>query len=344
MITNSDFDVKLIDEGPAIPTALQQQEVLLKPNPQRFVLFPIKYNGIWKMYKQHEANFWTTEEMDLSNDMADWVTLSSDEQHFIKHVLAFFAASDGIVLENLAQQFIEEVQIPEARAFYGFQLMMESIHAESYCLLIDTYIKDTHEKAKLFNAIEHIPAVQRKAQWALKWINKEKSFAERLFAFALVEGVFFSGSFCAIYWLKKRGLMPGLAFANRKISEDEGLHFLFACLLYSMLTYKLSHETVEAITREAVLIEKEFICDALPVSLIGMSATAMCQYIEYVTDRALVELGYKKIYNAQNPFEWMEAISLQAKVNMFEERNGDYQKAGVMATADQQAFTLEADF
>ena len=318
-------------------------EVLLQENKERFVLLPIKYPEIWKMYKSHEASFWTAEEIDLSPDLKDWERITSDEQHFIKHVLAFFAASDGIVNENLAVNFMKEVQLPEARCFYGFQIMIENIHSETYSLLIDTYIKDPVEKARLFNAIETVPCVQKKAQWALKWINNG-SFAERLVAFAAVEGIFFSGSFCSIFWLKKRGLMPGLSFSNELISRDEGLHCDFACLLYGMLDKKLTQERVYEIIRDAVENEHDFVTDALPVSLIGMNAKLMCQYIEFVADRLLVALGYPKIYNATNPFDFMEFISLQGKTNFFEKRVAEYQKAGVMNTKEQQEFKLDEDF
>ncbi len=318
-------------------------EILLQENKERFVLLPIKYPEIWKMYKSHEASFWTAEEIDLSPDLKDWERITSDEQHFIKHVLAFFAASDGIVNENLAVNFMKEVQLPEARCFYGFQIMIENIHSETYSLLIDTYIKDPVEKTRLFNAIETVPCVQKKAQWALKWINNG-SFAERLVAFAAVEGIFFSGSFCSIFWLKKRGLMPGLSFSNELISRDEGLHCDFACLLYSMLDEKLSQERVYGIIRDAVENEHDFVTDALPVSLIGMNSKLMCQYIEFVADRLLIALGYPKIYNATNPFDFMETISLQGKTNFFEKRVAEYQKAGVMNTKEQQEFKLDEDF
>ncbi len=322
------------------------EEMLLRANPGRFVLFPIQHRDIWQMYKKHEASFWTAEEIDLGQDTKDWATLTSNDQHFIKHVLAFFAASDGIVLENLAEKFIAEVQLPEARCFYGFQLAMENVHSETYSLLIDTYIHDAAEKTKLFHAIETIPCVRDKATWALRWINNTNTFAERLVAFAAVEGIFFSGSFCAIFWLKKRGKMPGLTFSNELISRDEGLHTEFACLLYRMLTTsRLSSSTVHAIIAEAVVIEKSFVCDALPVELIGMNAALMAQYIEYVADRLLLTLGYSKLFHATNPFEWMEMISLQGKTNFFEKRVGEYQKAGVMPSAEHShAFTLEADF
>ncbi|MBY0542622.1 MAG: ribonucleoside-diphosphate reductase small subunit [Sphingobacteriaceae bacterium] len=322
-----------------------KEELLLKENKDRFVLLPIKYPAIWEMYKKSEASFWTAEEIDLSDDQKHWDNLNSGERHFISHILAFFSASDGIVNENLAVNFMSEVQLPEARCFYGFQIMMENIHAETYALLIDTYIKDPEEKDHLFHAIDTVPAVKRKAEWALRWIENG-TFAERLVAFAAVEGIFFSGSFCSIFWLKKRGLMPGLTFSNELISRDEGMHCEFACLLYSMLETKLSEEQVHGIIRDAVEIEKEFVTDALPVNLIGMNAKLMQQYIEFVADRWVGELGYNKIYNATNPFDFMEMISLQGKTNFFEKRVGDYQKSGVLtATEDKaQAFSLDEDF
>ncbi len=318
-------------------------EPLLAENPNRFVLFPIQNPQVWEFYKKAEASFWTAEEIDLSQDQKDWNNLNSNEQHFIKHVLAFFAASDGIVNENLAINFMQEVQMPEARCFYGFQIMMENIHSETYSLLIDTYIKDPKEKDYLFNALETVPAVQKKGQWALTWINSE-NFAERLIAFAAVEGIFFSGSFCSIFWLKKRGLMPGLTFSNELISRDEGLHCDFACLLYSYLNNKLPEARVQAIIRDAVTIEQEFVTDALPVSLIGMNARSMSQYIEFVADRLLVSLGCGKIYNATNPFDFMEMISVQGKTNFFEKRVAEYQKAGVMTERNENVFSLDEDF
>jgi ribonucleoside-diphosphate reductase beta chain len=321
----------------------EQDELLLKENKDRFVILPINYPRIWEMYKKHEAGFWTAEEIDLSGDIKDWISLSEGERHFISHVLAFFAASDGIVNENLAVNFMSETQIPEARCFYGFQIMMENIHAETYALLIDSYIKDPQEKHRLFHAIETVPAVRKKAEWALRWIQNG-SFAERLVAFAAVEGIFFSGSFCSIFWLKKRGLMPGLTFSNELISRDEGLHCEFACLLYGMLNHKLSQEAVAAIIGDAVAIEKEFISDALPVKLIGMNADLMKQYIEFVADRWMNELGYPKLFNVSNPFDFMEMISLQGKTNFFEKRVGDYQKAGLLSPAASQSFSLEEDF
>jgi ribonucleotide reductase beta subunit family protein with ferritin-like domain len=321
-----------------------EQEILLAENPNRFVLFPIKYPEVWKMYKKAEASFWTAEEIDLVPDMKDWDTLDSNEQHFIKYVLAFFASSDGIVGENLCSRFTTEVQIPEARCFYGFQIMMENIHSELYSLLIDTYIKDKVEKDNLFNSLERIPVINKKANWALKWLSSDSNFATRLVAFAVVEGIFFSGSFCAIFWLKKRGLMPGLTFSNELISRDEGLHCDFACLLYSMLSNKLLEDDIYGIIKDAVEIEKEFVSESLPVSLIGMNSVLMCQYIEFVADRLVVSLGYNKIYNSENPFDWMEMISLQGKTNFFEKRVGEYQKAGVMSKKEDNVFTLDADF
>lgn len=322
-----------------------QNEPLLQENNERFVLFPIKHNDIWKMYKDAEASFWTAEEIDLTADMKNWdKDLNDNERHFIKHVLAFFAASDGIVNENLAVNFLKEVQYPEARCMYGFQVMIENIHSEAYSLLIDSYIKDPVEKSKLFNAMDNIDCVKKKADWALRWIDKG-SFAERLVAFAAVEGIFFSGSFCSIFWLKKRGLMPGLSFTNELISRDEGLHCDFACLLYTNhLKNKLPEETVYGIIKDAVEIEKDFVCDALPVNLIGMNSKLMSQYIEFVADRLLISLGLQKIYNATNPFDFMELISLQGKTNFFEKRVGEYQKAGVKSDTGSNSFSLEEDF
>ncbi|TGE13425.1 ribonucleoside-diphosphate reductase small subunit [Hymenobacter elongatus] len=318
-------------------------EPLLVENPNRFVLFPIQNDAVWQMYKKAEASFWTAEEIDLSQDQKDWENLNDNERHFISHVLAFFAASDGIVNENLAVNFMQEVQMPEARCFYGFQIMMENIHSETYSLLIDTYIKNPQEKDRLFNALETVPCVKKKGEWALKWINSE-DFAERIIAFAAVEGIFFSGSFCSIFWLKKRGLMPGLTFSNELISRDEGLHCDFACLLYSYLQNKLSEERVHSIIRDAVQIEQEFVTDALPVNLIGMNAKSMAQYIEFVADRLLQSLGYSKIYGSSNPFDFMEMISLQGKTNFFEKRVAEYQKAGVMSERTENAFSLNEDF
>jgi len=318
-------------------------EPILKSNDDRFVLFPIKHRDMWDMYKKAEMSFWVAEEIDLHQDLVDWEKLTADEQHFIKHVLAFFAASDGIVNENLAINFMNEVQYPEARCFYGFQIMIENIHSETYSLLIDTYIKDTAEKDYLFHALENLECVSKKGQWALRWITNG-SFAERLVAFAAVEGIFFSGSFCSIFWLKKRGLMPGLAFSNQLISRDEGLHCDFACLIYTQLVNKLPETQVQEIIANAVEIEKEFVTDALPVNLIGMNADLMCQYIEFVADRLLVSLGCGKIFNATNPFDFMELISLEGKTNFFEARVGDYRKSGVGNTAEMQQFSLNEDF
>ena len=304
-------------------------EPLLQPDPSRFVTFPIKYPQVWDMYKKAQASFWTAEEIDLAGDLNDWENLTPDEQHFLKHVLAFFAASDGIVNENLVECFAKEVQITEARSFYGFQIAMENIHSETYSLLLDTYIKDVNEKNRLFDAIETIPSIKAKADWTLKWITNSKRFAERLVAFAVVEGIFFSGSFCAIFWLKSRGKMKGLGFSNELISRDEGLHTDFACLIYSMLTYKLSEQTIWDIVTEAVTLEKQFICDSFSSDLIGINSTLMSYYIEFVADRLLVALGVNKVYNRPNPFDWMELISLQGKTNFFEKRVGEYQKVGV---------------
>lgn len=285
------------------------------------------------MYKKAEASFWTAEEIDLASDLKDWEHLSSNERYFVSHVLAFFAASDGIVNENLAQNFATEIQSAEARCFYGFQIAVENIHSETYSLLIDTYIRDPAEKIHLLHAIETVPCVQRKANWALQWCAADHaSFAERCIAFAAVEGIFFSGSFCAIFWLKKRGLMPGLTFSNELISRDEGLHCSFACQLYSKLERKLSEEDIHALISEAVVVEKDFICDALPVSLIGMNAALMSQYIEFVADRLLHDLGYRPLFGSKNPFDWMDMISLEGKTNFFEKRVGEYQKSGVMAS------------
>jgi ribonucleoside-diphosphate reductase beta chain len=322
-----------------------ENEVLLRENKDRFVILPINYPRVWDMYKKHEASFWTAEEIDLSGDLKDWAGLNDGERHFISHVLAFFAASDGIVNENLAVNFMREVQLPEARCFYGFQIMMENIHSETYALLIDTYVKDPIEKDRLFHAIETVPAVKRKAEWALRWIENG-NFAQRLVAFAAVEGIFFSGSFCSIFWLKKRGLMPGLTFSNELISRDEGLHCEFACLLYNMLEQKLPEDEVRELIRDAVEIEKDFIINALPVDLIGMNSRLMSQYIEFVADRWLGELGCSKMFNTPNPFDFMEMISLQGKTNFFEKRVGDYQKSGVMGggNKESQTFSLEEDF
>ena len=306
-------------------------EPILQDNADRFVLFPIEHDDIWQFYKKAEASFWTAEEIDLHQDLTDWKTkLNDDERYFIKHILAFFAASDGIVNENLAENFVNEVQYSEAKFFYGFQIMMENIHSETYSLLIDTYVKDDAEKDKLFNAIETFPAIKKKADWALKWIESD-SFAERLIAFAGVEGIFFSGAFCSIFWLKKRGLMPGLTFSNELISRDEGVHCDYAVHLHNNhLVNKVPKERITEILTDALEIEKEFITESLPVSLIGMNAKLMTQYLEFVTDRLLVELNCDKVYNSTNPFEFMDMISLQGKTNFFEKRVSEYQKAGVL--------------
>lgn len=301
------------------------KEPLLHETTERYVMFPIKDKEIWDMYKKQMDCFWRAEEIDLSRDMQDWISLSDNERHFIKMVLAFFAASDGIVLENLGMRFMSEVQLAEAKAAYGFQIMIENVHSETYSLLIDTYIKDAEEKDKLFKAIEHFPCVSKKASWAMKWINdKRSSFATRLIGFACVEGIFFSGSFCSIYWLKKRGLMPGLTFSNELISRDEGMHTDFAVLLYSKLQTRIPKKKVHDIVMEAVEIEKEFICDALPCRLIGMNSDMMKNYIEFVADRLSSQLGYGKIYNTANPFDFMEMISVETKTNFFESRVSEY--------------------
>lgn len=305
-------------------------EPILTDNPGRFVIFPIQHHDIWDWYKKSEASFWTAEEIDLHQDLTDWSSkLNDDERYFIKHILAFFAASDGIVNENLAENFVNEVQYPEAKFFYGFQIMMENIHSETYSLLIDTYVKDEKEKDILFNALDNFPAIKKKADWALKWIESD-SFAERLIAFAAVEGIFFSGAFCSIFWLKKRGLMPGLTFSNELISRDEGVHCDFAVHLHNHhLVNKVPKERIKEIIVDALNIEREFITESLPVSLIGMNAKLMTQYLEFVTDRLLVELQCEKEYNVTNPFDFMDMISLQGKTNFFEKRVSEYQKAGV---------------
>lgn len=320
-------------------------EPILEANNNRFVLFPIQHDDIWKFYKRAQASNWTAEEMDLGSDLFDWENkLNDNERHFIKHILAFFAASDGIVNENLAENFLSEVQYTEAKFFYGFQIAIENVHSETYSLLIDTYIKDTAEKNHLFNAIDTLDCVKKKADWALRWIDKG-SFAERLVAFAAVEGIFFSGSFCSIFWLKKRGLMPGLSFSNELISRDEGLHCDFACLLYTKhVVNQLSKEEVKKIITDAVEIEKEFVTDALPVKLIGMNSDLMSQYIEFVADRLLQELGNDKVYNVSNPFDFMDMISIQGKTNFFEKRVGEYQKPGVLEGNNSQSFTTGEDF
>jgi len=333
------------NQGAKLNNKTTVEEPILTANNNRFVLFPIQHDDIWSFYKKSEASFWTAEEIDLSSDLVDWEEkLTDDERFFIKHVLAFFAASDGIVNENLAENFLSEVQYTEAKFFYGFQVMMENIHSETYSLLIDSYIKNPQEKDTLFNAIDTLACVKKKADWALSWIENA-SFAERLIAFAAVEGIFFSGSFCSIFWLKKRGLMPGLSFSNELISRDEGMHCDFACLLYTKhIKNKLPKEVVEQIITDAVAIEKEFVCDSLPVRLIGMNSDLMSQYIEFVADRLLVELGNPKVYNTANPFDFMDLISLQGKTNFFEKRVGEYQKSGVMGNKEDNIFTLDEDF
>ena len=377
VISSSDETVSTNTASMVLMTEHRRQEVegkhlpepLLMENPGRFVLFPIQhhdvsflseinlyciilllltttsYQQIWQMYKKAEASFWTAEEIDLASDMKDWENMTDNERYFVSHILAFFAASDGIVNENLAQNFATEIQAAEARCFYGFQIAVENIHSETYSLLIDTYIKDNVQKSHLLNAIDTVPCVQKKAHWALKWCARENaSFAERCVAFAAVEGIFFSGSFCAIFWLKKRGLMPGLAFSNELISRDEGLHCDFACLLYSKLVNKLDNDRITEIITNAVEIEKEFVVDALPVELIGMNSVLMCQYIEFCADRLMTELNCPKYYNTSNPFEWMEMISLQGKTNFFEKRVGEYAKSGVGVEKTEQVFDLDADF
>lgn len=321
-------------------------EPILQENPNRFVIFPIQHHDIWSWYKKQEACFWTAEEIDLHQDLSDWSNkLNADEKYFIKHILAFFAASDGIVNENLAENFVNEVQYSEAKFFYGFQIMMENIHSETYSLLIDTYVKDPQEKDKLFKAIEVFPSIRKKAEWALKWIESP-SFAERLIAFAAVEGIFFSGAFCSIFWLKKRGLMPGLTFSNELISRDEGMHCDFAVHLHNHhLKNKVTESRIKEIIVDALNIEREFITESLPVSLIGMNAKLMTQYLEFVTDRLLVELGCSKVYNAANPFDFMDMISLQGKTNFFEKRVSEYQKAGVLNKESGEAkISFDADF
>ena len=324
----------------------QATEPILQENKDRFVIFPIKHHDLWEWYKKQEACFWTAEEIDLHQDTTDWNTkLNDDERFFIKHILAFFAASDGIVNENLAENFVSEVQYTEAKFFYGFQLMMENIHSETYSLLIDTYVKDEKEKNVLFKAIENFPAIAKKAEWALKWVDSP-SFAERLIAFAAVEGIFFSGAFCSIFWLKKRGIMPGLTFSNELISRDEGMHCDFAVHLHNNhLINKVSKERITEILTNALDIEREFITESLPVSLIGMNAKLMTQYLEFVTDRLLVELGCEKVYNSTNPFDFMDMISLQGKTNFFEKRVSEYQKAGVLHKEEEKdKFSFDADF
>ena len=326
-------------------TNTDKNEEILKENPNRFTVFPIRYGEIWQSYKNHMNLFWTAEEIDFSADLEDWKSLSNDEKYFIEHILAFFAGSDGIVLENLIENFSQEVQIPEARCFYGFQAMIENVHSEVYSLLIDTYIKDPKRKDVLFRAIETIPCIARKAKWALKWISSERPFAERLVAFAVVEGVFFSGSFCAIFWLKHRGKMvKALGQSNEFIARDEGLHTAFAILLYKHLDSRLSQERIEEIFRNAVDIECEFICDSLPCRLIGMNSGLMKEYIRYVADRLVVQLGYKKLYNAKNPFSFMEKNDIDSKTNFFEKRVSEYNKAELTSKKEDRNFEIDDDF
>ena len=320
-----------------------QTEPLLAHDDNRFVMFPIKHQDIWGMYKKQIDCFWRAEEIDLTKDVTHWESLDKNERYFISMILAFFAASDGIVLENLASRFMNDVQVSEARAFYGFQIAMENIHSHTYSLLIETYIKDTEEKSKLFNAIEHFPCIKKKSDWAQKWIHDNRSsFATRLVAFACIEGIFFSGAFCSIYWLKKRGLMPGLTFSNELISRDEALHCEFAVLLYSKMVKKVDKSRIHEIIKEAVEIETEFICEALPCRLIGMNSELMTQYIQFVADRLCLQLGYKKIYNVTNCFDWMELISLESKTNFFEKRTDAYALAN--KTKSEEVFDFSEDF
>jgi ribonucleoside-diphosphate reductase beta chain len=331
------------DKYNSIDKKHDNNELLLKKNNKRFVLFPVIYNDIYELYKKAESSFWTANEIDLSKDITDWEKLNNDEKHFIKNIIGFFAGSDGIIMENLACRFMNEIQIPEARAFYSYQIFNESIHSETYSLLIDTYIKDTEEKEKIFNSIENIPSVAKKALWAYKWIeNKDVSFSIRLIAFAIVEGIFFSGSFCAIYWIKKRGLLPGLTFSNELISKDEGMHCEFATLLYTMIQNRVDENIVHEIFNEAVEIEKEFITDSIKCNMIGMNSELMKQYIEFVSDRLLVQLGYNKIWNVENPFDFMELISLRPKSNFFEVRVGEYAKSKISESSTN--FELSNDF
>lgn len=321
------------------------EEEILKDNPGRFVILPVTYPAIWEMYKKARASDWNVEEVDLSKDGKDWEKLTKEEKYFISHILAFFAASDGIVNENLASRFMREVQVPEARCFYGFQIGIENVHSEMYSLLIDTYIKDSTEKTRLLNAIETIPCVEKKAKWALQWIESEEAdFATRLMAFAAVEGIFFSGAFCSIFWLKERGVMPGLTTSNEFISRDEGMHTDFACLLYSMLKHKLSKTKAYAMMRQAVQIEKEFITESLPCALLGMNAKMMSSYIQFVADRLLMQLGYPKLYETANPFPFMERISMEGKTNFFEKRVAEYAKAGVGRDKEKMVFSTEEEF
>jgi len=344
-VVNQHDSVQIHEAAVAKKKKREADEPLLQDNPNRFVIFPIQHADIWKMYKDHVAVFWRPEELDLSKDMKDWTKLSAGEQHFLKRVLGFFAGSDGIVMENLAQRFMTEIQIPEAKFFYGVQMMMETVHSETYSLLIDTYIEERAEKTDILRSIQTVPCIQKKAEWALQWMSSDEAdFATRLMAFAAVEGVFFSGAFCSIFWIKQRGILPGLTASNEFIARDEGLHTEFACLLYSKCKHKLPKTKAHKLIREAVKIEKEFITEALPCSLIGMSAPRMAEYIEFVADRLLVTLGYPKIWETVNPFPWMERISLEGKDNFFEKRVTNYALAGVGQDATKAAFSLTEDF
>ena len=345
VVTNPINAVQLHEAAIAKRLKRESEEPLLKPNPNRFVIFPIQYSDLWKMYKDHLSVFWRPEEVDLSKDLIQWNGLNGNEQHFIKRILGFFAGSDGIIMENLAQRFMTEIQIPEAKFFYGVQMMMESVHSEQYSLLIDTYIEDRTEKVEILRSIQTVPCIQKKAEWALSWMNSDEAdFPTRLMAFAAIEGVFFSGAFCAIFWLKQRGVMPGLTASNEFIARDEGLHTDFACLLYSKCKHRLPKTKATKLMREAVKIEKEFILEALPCSLIGMSAPRMSEYIEFVADRLMVALGYAKIWNTANPFPWMERISMEGKDNFFEKRVTNYALAGVGQDAAKMQFGLDEDF
>lgn len=344
-ITNPIDAAQLHATAVAKRRAREAEEPLLTPNPHRFVLFPIVHDDLWRKYKEHVSVFWRPEEVDLSKDARDWATLSAGEQHFIKRVLGFFAGSDGIVMENLAERFAVEIQVPEARQFYAVQLMMESIHSEQYSLLIDAYIEDRAEKLDVLRSIQTVPCIQKKAEWAQAWISSEEAdFATRLMAFAAVEGIFFSGAFCSIFWLKQRGLMPGLTASNEFIARDEGLHTDFACLLYSKCRHRLPKTKAHRLIREAVKIEKEFITEALPCSLIGMSAPRMAEYIQFVADRLLVSLGYEKLWGTANPFPWMERISLEGKDNFFEKRVTNYALAGIGVAAEKMEVKFDEEF
>lgn len=344
-VTNPMDAVQIREAAIAKRRKREAEEPLLQENPNRFVIFPIQHADLWKMYKDHVSVFWRPEEVDLSKDMAHWSGLTTNEQHFIKRILGFFAGSDGIVMENLGQRFMNEIQVPEAKFFYGVQMMLETIHSEQYSLLIDTYIEDRAEKVEILRSIQTVPCIQKKAEWALAWIGSEDAdFPTRLMAFAAVEGIFFSGAFCSIFWLKQRGLMPGLTASNEFIARDEGLHTDFACLLYSKCKHKLPKTKAHKLIREAVKIEKEFITEALPCSLIGMNAARMGEYIQFVADRLLVSLGYEKLWGTANPFPWMERISLEGKDNFFEKRVTNYALAGVGADQTKMSFALDEEF